>query len=223
MTDEDFRNLADTVEDLKKAVSKNSPELRAMLRPRGWMPLTLIAGIGIALFCLPAQVLVVAYGGFDAIPAAYRTALWAVLALVLVLAGVWKMALLTRKMAEENIERAFAAVFRSFFAGQSFHIGVPFTISILVLSGFAVWTGHPWYVVPAIAVPTCFWANYVATMAGSPAFKAAGWWSLITGLISLFVIESAPFIWLFVILGGLMFVFAGALLVTERRERASGR
>jgi hypothetical protein len=223
MTDQELRNLAATVEDLKKAVSKNSPELRAMLRPRGWMPLTLIAGIGVGLFCLPAQVLVVAYGSFGAIPAAFRTALWCVLVLVLVLSGVWKMVLLTRKIADEKIENAFLAVLRSFFAGQSFHIGVPFTLSILVLSAFAVWSGHPWYVVPAVAIPTCFWANFVATLAGSPAFKAAGWWSLVTGLASLFFIEKAPFIWLFVILGGLMLVFAGALLVTERRERAEGR
>ena len=223
MTDRELQELAASVEELKKAVTKNNPLLRGIMKDRGWVPLTVLAGIGMTLFCLPAQVLVVAYGSFEAIPAYYRAALWCILALVLVLSGVWKVVLLARRANEMDRSAGIAAALTVFFRGPSLHIGIPYILTIGTLGAFAVFSGHPWYVVPAIAVPTCFWANFMATLIDRPAFKASGWWCLITGLSSVFFIEQAPFIWLFIVFGGLCFLFAGAMIVEMRREKAEGR
>jgi hypothetical protein len=223
MTEKELRELAASVEDLKRAVQRSNPQLRAMMTARGWVPMSALAGLGVALFCLPAQVLVVAYGSFAAIPAAFRTALWCVIVLVLVLSGVSKLVLLTRKAAEVEKNAGLGTVTRAFFMGQSFHIGVPYIFTIVGVSAFAVYIGHPWYVVPAVVIPTCFWSNFIATIIDRPVFKATGWWSLLSGLASLFWMEQAPFIWLFVTLGGLCFLFAGTMYFAERRERAETR
>jgi hypothetical protein len=223
MTEQELRELAASVEEIKKAVRRNNPQLRAMMSARGWMPFAILAGLGMALFCLPAQVLVVAYGRFELIPPVYRTTLWCVLALVLVLSAVWKVVLLAREAAEVEKGAGVGAVLKAFFSGPGFHVGVPYLLAIAVGTVFAVLRGHGWYVVPAIAVPTCFWVNFVAARIDRPIFMAAGWWCLVTGLASLFFMEAAPFIWLFVIFGGLCFVFAGALAVEARRGTAEGR
>ncbi len=223
MTETELRDLAASVEDLKRAVKKNNPLLRGMMTTRGWIPLTALAGIGVALFCLPAQVLVVAYGSFAAIPAAYRAALWAVIVLVLVLSAVWKVVLLTRKASEMEKDAGLGSVLRALFSGENFHIGVPFILTMAGTSAFAILGGHPWFIVPSIAIPTCFWANFISTQIGQPIFKASGWWVLVTGLASLFFIEKAPFIWLFIVFGGVCLVFAGTMIFAGRHERGEGR
>lgn len=223
MTEAELRDLAATVDDLRRAVRKNDPLLRAMFSSKGWIPFTLAAGIGMALFCLPAQVLVAAHGSFEAIPPVFRAALWAFLGLILVLTSAGKIALITKKASELEREAGIVAVLKVFYTGASFHIGVPYLLTLGVGSAFAVFIGHPWYIVSLAAVATCYWANFVATLADSPIFKAAGWWCLLTGLASLFFIERAPFIWLFVIYGGLCFVFAGAMLLFARKEGPVGR
>lgn len=223
MTEEELKDLAASVEDLKRAVRRNNPALRVMMSARGWLPLTLSAGLGMGLFCLPAQILVAAYGSFEAIPAVYRAALWSILALVLVLSGVWKMALIARKAAQIEEGAGVAMVLKALFAGPSFHIGVPYVLTIATLSAFAVLTGHPWFVVPAIAIPTCFWANSVGTMIGQPVFTVTGWWSLAAGLSGLFYVEKAPFLALFVTFGGICLVFAAVIIVVDRRQRPESR
>lgn len=223
MTEQELKDLASTIGDLKKAVRKNDPLLRAMMSSQGWIPFTLVAGLGIALFCLPAQILVAAYGGFSAIPEVYRTCLWAFLALIVVLASAGKMALLSRKAARVEEEAGLGDILKVFFAGANFHIGVPYVLILAAGSAFAIHVGHPWYIAPVIAIPTCFWSNFMAGLVDSPIFKAAGWWCLLTGLASLFFIEAAPFIWLFVIFGGLCLVFAGAMILVARQERNGGR
>lgn len=223
MTEQELKDLASTIGDLKRAVRKTDPLLRAIMSSQGWVPFTLLAGLGIALFCLPAQILVAAYGDFASIPAVYRTSLWAFLALLFVLSSAGKLALLSRKAARAEKEAGLMSILKVFFAGTNFHIGVPYLLILAAGSAFAVHVGHPWYIAPVIAIPTCFWSNFMAGLMDSPIFKAAGWWCLLTGLASLFFIEAAPFIWLFVIFGGLCLVFSGAMILVARQERKEGR
>ena len=114
-----------------------------------------------------------------------------------------------------------AAVFRLFFLGPNFHSGVPYVLTMAATSAFALLNGHPWYIVPAVALPTSFWSNYMSSVAGRREYLVAGWWVVLTGLASLFLIEAAPFIWVFVIFGGFCFAFAGAALFAGRRDGAA--
>ena len=218
MTEEELQKLFASVEELKRAVSRNNPELRAIMSPQGWVPMSLIAGVGIGLFCLPAQVLAAAYGSFESVPAPYRAALWCVFALVIVLSAVWKLILFARKSREASPGESHSAALSAFMTGRNAHIIVPYLIVIMAAPVFLVWKGHPWYIASVVAIATCFWSNHVSTQVDRPEYTAAGWWCLVTGLASLFVIEKSPFLWLFVIYGGLCFVFAGMLMLSWRRD-----
>lgn len=223
MTEQEIKALAASVEDLKRAVRKNDPLLRAMMSYEGWMPFTFVAGLGIGLFCLPAQVLISAYGSFEAVPAVYRTILWCVLALLFVLSATGKFVLLARNASDVRTKAGIRVILAAFFTGGNFHVGMPYLLTLIVGSVFAISLGHPWYIISVIAIPTCFWSNFIASQVDSPVFKAAGWWCLITGLASLFFIEAAPFIWIFVIFGGLCLVFSLSMILVARRERTGGQ
>jgi len=218
MTEEELRNLAASVEELKRAVKKNNPQLRAFMSPEGWVPMSLIAGVGTALFCLPAQILTSAYGSFDKIPPAYSTALWCVLALVVVLSSVWKLVLFVRKGRDVSTGDPDRTALSAFVSSRSVHIVVPYFLVIATSAVFLSLIGHPWYIASVTAIATCFWSNYVSTQVDRPKYTVAGWWTLVTGLVSLFFVERAPFIWIFVIYGGLCFVFAVSVMLSGRRD-----
>jgi hypothetical protein len=67
--------------------------------------------------------------------------------------------------------------------------------------------GHPWYIVPAIAVFYTFAANGVGLFVQRPEFFATGWYALVSGIACVFFLEEAPFVWTAVVAGGMCLVF----------------
>jgi len=230
MTDNEIDELAKAIADLKRATKRNDPFLRSLFDDKGWLGLGLAGSIGITLFCLPAHFLTAAYGSFAAIPALLQALLWAVLGGVLVIGGVQKSRLLLRKARarDEDDERrtegpaALTRVMKAVFGGWGFHMAVPLVIGGIGVAGFAFTAGHPWYGIPGLAILLCFWANFMGLVVEHREYLVMGWWCLLTGLAGLFFIEKAPFIWTFIIYGGVLWCFTGVLLLESKGRRDAG-
>jgi urea transporter len=89
--------------------------------------------------------------------------------------------------------------------------------------GFSFYSGHPWLSAPATAILICFWCNSLAASTDRWDYFILGWWSLLSGIAGLFFVEGAPFLWLFIIYGGLCCIFAAETLVASilKRRRAN--
>jgi hypothetical protein len=225
MTDKELDELARSVEDLKRAVKKNDPFLRIILSSKGWGALAFFASAFVTLFTLPAHFLSKRYGDFASIPPLFRAALWVALAIFIVAGSIWKVILLKRRAKEAQEGAGIISVLNALFGGLSFHMALPFIVATGVAIAFTFAAGHPWLSAPAIAILICFWVNSLASTTDRRDYFLLGWWSLLSGSAGLFFIERAPFLWLFIIYGGLCYLFAAETLIasTLERRRTNGR
>jgi len=225
MTDQELDELARSVEDLKRAVKKNDPFLRNILASRGWGALAFFASACITLFTLPAHFLSERYGSFDSIPPLYRAGLWLILAIFLIPGSIWKVILLRRRAREAEEGAGILSILNALFGGLSFHMALPFFVATVVTLAFAFTIGHAWISAPAIAILVCFWTNSLASTTDRRGYFLLGWWSLLSGAAGLFFVERAPFLWLFIIYGGLCYLFTAETIVASilERRRADGR
>lgn len=227
MTEHEVEEVAQAMENLKRARTLNDPLIAGFLSHRSWISLSLFGAIGLTLFCLPGQILLAAYGGFRWIPPEYKAILGVLLALVLVCGGAWKAIILICQANSgekgQNSIAAFASVIRIVFRGKSMHIAIPALAAAATLVLFFCLIGHPWYTVSFIAIMLCFWLNFLGVLISRKDLVGMGWWSLATGLASLFFVESAPLIWLFIIYGGLLYIFAGVTIANRHKNRATPR
>lgn len=219
MDDKDLSALARDIADLKASVRKNDPVLTGLMSARGWGWVSLFGAVAVSLFALPAHILVARYGSFAALPAVWKAALWAALALFAVGGSIWKLLFMSRTAAQTMPGTGWGDILESIYKGPQMHTHIPAFLGMIIGSGFAVYMGHPWYALPAAAMCFTFWVNGLGIVSGIRGYHAVGWWSFITGSISLFVVEKAPFLWLFVVVGGMFFVFAGAMFLYDRQPR----
>jgi len=223
MDEETLKRLSDDIEDLKRAVKQNDTLLREVVAPPGWMAFSLLAGLNVTLFALPAHVLVTKYGSFGAIPQVARIALFAALALFIVIGGTFKVVIMMRRAVELDDTAGFLTVFEVFYGGKAAHETIPLTLGMIAGTGYAFYVGHPWFSLSLSAFLFGILANTLATRSGVRSYYIVGYWGILFGLVSIPFVEAAPFLWLFVVYGGMLFAFAAAQARGERDSRRSSR
>jgi len=223
MDEDRLERLARDIDELKAAVRKNDPLLREIMTRRGWIVLAFGGGLGVALFALPAHFLSLVYGSFDAIPTAWRGAIWAALVLASIGGGTWKFLLISRRIGEVDKASSLRDVLDSFFGIGSIHVTGGMLTAIAAAIAFATWVGSPWHALPAVGVVLGIWMNSIGAQTRVSEYLVAGWWSIVTGCAGLFFVTKAPFLWVFVILGGMFFSFGAAIAFSSRRPPARGR
>lgn len=217
MDDTSLQQLSDDIEALKKSVRRNDPLLREIAAPPGWTLFSLMAAVSVSAFALPAHILSVQYGSFAAIPAVWKAGLWAVLALFFVLGGSMKAAIMTRRT--RALGGGLSALAKAFYGGQSAHIVFPLSFLAIASVVAAVLAARPWLGLP---VATALWgvlANHIGVRSGNPAYLVVGYWSIGLSLPAWFFVERSPFLWLFILWGGMFFAFAGALSAVSHAHR----
>ena len=223
MDERTIERLAADIEDLKKSVKRNDPMLRAIVAPPGWTLFSLVAGLMVSAFALPAHVLVANYGSFSAIPPAWKAALFAVLAMFAVGGGLLKIVILSRRATALG-GRGFMGAALAFFGGPSAHVSWPIVFLIAGSAVLSFAAGKPWYILPSSAMLFGVMANYIAVRSGQSAYFAVGYWSLASGAACLPFLGSAPFLCLFGVYGGMFLAFAAALIATGKgREPGEGK
>ena len=200
MDQKELETLARDIEDLKRAVKRNTPFVAEVFDLKGWDLFSLAAGVLISVF---------AYGSFDAIPAPWRAGLWSRLANAVVGTGVVKLLIVTRQpLAGGN---PLGRYLGSFLNGGAKHIFIPLICLLTALIVGTIQTGLPTLLIPGIAILLGLSCNMLALHYGQPSLFSMGYWGLVTGIASIWWLDTAPFLWIFIIYGGMFFVFAGAI------------
>jgi hypothetical protein len=200
-------SLLRDVEDLRRAVRRNSPFLREVISSRLFAAYALVFGMAVTAFCLLSQLLVGWYGSFPAIPRGWRIGFWSALVLLGAAGIVTKPLILGRRAAEVDTRATFITVIKALYGGLVSNIYAPAFLCMAVASIFAVTLGHPWYIVPAVAVFYAFYANGAGLFIQRPEFFASGWYAIAAGLTSVFFVERTPFLWIMIVYGGMCLIF----------------
>jgi len=215
MDDDTLRRLSADIEELKRAVKRNDPMLHEVAAPPGWIAFSLVAAICITMFALPAHWLVIHYGSFSQIPTGYQIALFSVLGLFLVMGGAFKVRLLLGRIVELDGTAGFLRVIDSFFGNRMAHETIPLGLGMLAGSVYAFYVGHPWFALSITSFVVGVMSNRIALRANLRSYYVIGYWGVIAGLVAMPFVERAPFLWLFIIYGGMFFAFAAAQIVEK--------
>jgi hypothetical protein len=221
MNQAELDSLLADVEELKRAVRRNNPFLREVVASRSLSAISLPLGLFIIAFCAGTQILIAQRGSFSAIPAEWKLAAWIILGLFLVVGGPVKWILLSRKARSVEEGANFFSVIRAVYGGSWLHLYLPAVICMLLVPVFAILAGHPWYIVPGVAIFVALPCNSLGLMVQRPEYLALGWYLLIAGLSSLFFMEAVPFVWAGIIYGGALLVFGIVGLVAQGRRRGN--
>jgi hypothetical protein len=210
--------LAD-VEELKRAVKRNNPFLREVVSNRFLAGISIPFGLLVVTFCTGTQILIARLGSFSAIPAEWKIGAWILLGLFIVVGWMVKWRFLDRQARKIKEGANFWSVLRAVYGGSWLHLNLPAILCMLLVPVLAIIAGHPWYIVPGIAIFFAFPCNGLGLLTQRPEYLAGGWYALIAGLSSLYFMESAPFIWSEVIWGGFLLVFG--LVGVAAKDRGS--
>jgi hypothetical protein len=217
MNQSELESLLADVEELKKAVRRNNPFLRQVVAGRFFAVLSIPFGLFVVAFCTGTQILVTRLGSFSAVPAAWKIAAGIFLALFFAVGSSLKWSFLARQARKVEEGANFWTVIRSIYGGTWLHLNLPAILCALLVPVLAILAGHPWYIVPGVAIFLVFPCNSMGLAVQRPEYLAAGWYMLISGLVSLFFMESMPFIWAEVIWGGYLLVFGVLGLAVKDR------
>jgi|GEM_PF-586286 hypothetical protein len=215
MDRDEIENLHQNLAELKQAVSRNNPLLREILSPRPWVVFTLVFGVFVFAFCLGWRAIIQIHGTFAALPSDLKLAFWVSLAVPLVAGSVGKLIFMAQRIAVLINDASLRTVIRTVYGGKGFHLFVPVPVCTLAVSFFSVAIGHPWYIVPAIAVFSGFTFNGAGVLLDKVEYFVSGWFLVASGLVSLFFLERDPFLWMAASLGGMCFVFGLVALAAE--------
>lgn len=222
MTTEELDTLRRDIDDLRLAVRRANPFLRSIVAMRSYAILSIPFGLLILAFCLASHFLVLSYGSFQAVPAAWKTVSWIAFAAFLAAGWVVKWVIISKRAAQLERGATFMTAVRAMYGNSWVNLSLPATLSLVALVAFAILVGRPWYIVPAAAACLGLICLSIGQAVERKEYIATGWYSLVSGIVSLFFVESAPFIWTAVVWAGIFLVYAAAGLRYLPREEKAG-
>jgi hypothetical protein len=217
MTNDELENLSRDIMALRRAVRKANPFLRSVVEIRDYAVISLILGFLVIAFCLASHFLIAAYGSFWATPAWWKLSSWIALAVFFGLGAIAKWLIIGKRAAETEKGATFFTVIQAMYGGVWANMNLPILVCIATVAAFAIRIGHPWYLIPAFGVFMGLACNAIALSVEAREYFLMGWYSLAAGLLSLFFIEEAPFVWTAIVLGGIFFVYGFSGMALSRR------
>jgi hypothetical protein len=221
MTTEELEALRRDIADLRRAVRKANPFLRAVVQLRSYAILSIPLGILVLVFCLVSHFLVQSYASLAAVPAAWKTAFWIAVTIMLVGGSALKWIVLSRRAAQIEKGATFVTAVKAMYGGGGWmNLNLPITLCMVVVSVYTSLAGHPWLIMSTVAIFLGLICNSFALALERGEYLVTGWYALLSGLASLFFVEAAPFIWTAIVWAGIFFVYAASgLYYLPREER----
>jgi hypothetical protein len=204
------------IQELKRSVRKANPFLRDIMAIRAYALLSIPLGILLLADCIFTHFLVRASGSFDAIPLAWKIVSIAFFALIMLVGSVGKWIAVARRAAELKDGGNFFTVIGAMYGGHWFSLSVPLILCMAATSVYFASSGHPWLIVSFFAIFLGPFCNTVAKLLDREEYLYTGWYLILSGLASIFFMESAPFAWLAVVWAGTFLVFGVAGLAAGR-------
>ncbi len=219
MDSHELENLRRDIDDIKRAVRRANPFLHSILGFRSYAVLSIVFGSVILVYCLALHFLALGAGSPTQIPDEWKLAAWVGIAAIIAVGTIAKLIIVNRKAGEvedgATILSATKAVYDSFWV----QVNAPVFLFIAISSIFVVSIRHAWFVESILAIGFSFLGVNFGSRAERKELLAAGWYFLLSGLGSLFFIESAPFLWSALIWAGSFLSYGVSGLILNKPEK----
>ncbi|HUX42367.1 MAG TPA: hypothetical protein VMV83_14460 [Rectinemataceae bacterium] len=218
MTTEELEELKSDLRIVREAIDKHRPLLRDVASSNFLAVISLPFALLFLGFGIGTQVLIDTRGGFDALPGWWRVLFWIAAFLTVVGGGIIKIFFFNKRASE--VGTGLREVMFAFWGREWIHLVLSSLVVFSCVSAFALLNGHPWYVLPAFSIWYGIYINIIAIVVRRLEYYAAGWFGVAAGALSLFTIENAPWLWLGVLIGGVLLLFGILGLLPQRGEPA---
>ncbi len=220
MTNEELEELKADLHIVREAIDRQRPLLRDVTSSNflSWISLPfalLFLGFGIG-----TQVLLGPKGSVGALPGWWQVLFWIGIFLSVVGGGIAKIFFFNKRASE--VGAGLREVMFAFWGREWIHLVLSSLVALACISAFVILNGHPWFVLPAFSVWYGIYINIIAVIVRRLEYYAAGWFGVAAGGLSLFTVEAAPWLWLGVLIGGVLLLF-GILGLLPQRGSPAGR
>jgi hypothetical protein len=207
------------IKELKRSVRKANPFLREMMALRAYWIMSIPLGILLLADCLLTHFLIRASGSFAALPSAWKILSLAIFISILAIGSVWKWIVINRRAAQLKDGATIFTVLKAVYGSDWFNFSAPLVLCLGATSAFFLRGGRPWLIASIAAVFFGPFCNIAGKLLDRREYLFMGWYMTLTGLASLFFIESMPFIWLAIVWAGSFIVYGATGLASDRSER----
>ncbi len=207
MTTEELEELKSDLHVVREAIERHRPLLRDMASSNFLAVLSLPFAFLFLGFGIGTQALIDPRGGFESLPSWWRFLFWVALFLTVVGGGIIKIYFFNRRAAE--VGAGLREVVIAFWGKEWLQLVLSSLTAFACVSAFAVIEGHPWFILSAFSIWYGLYINVLAIVVRRLEYYAAGWFGMAAGALSLFTVEAAPWLWLGILVGGVLLLFGG--------------
>lgn len=210
-----IEDLAQTLSELKSAVRASNPLLRTVASSRLYPILSLILGTASVIFCLVAR-------AAERNPSGKGLGVWSwiFLGIVFVLGATGKV-VITSRLAAQQGGRNFYSLLTAIYGGKASTIIASSAIAMIAGIVFLISIGHPWYIVPVVAIYTALASHAFDLLIDLAEYRILGWVAMMAGIASLFFMETDPLLWTAIVTTAVFVVF-GVVGLVEAYKREKG-
>ena len=202
-----IEELERSLSELRSAVRASNPLLRAVASSHLFPALSLFLGTACIVFCLWARA-----AAMDSAGDGPGTWSWIFLAVLIAAAGFGKI-FLTSRLASRHGGRGFYSLMTAIYGRTTAPLVAGSVASAIGSIVFLIHIGHPWYIVPIMAIAAGLASHAMNILIDLAEYRILGWFSLLTGIVSLFFIETDPFLWTAIVTAAVFVVFGAVGLV----------
>jgi hypothetical protein len=219
MTIEELEALKADLRAVRKAVERHSPLFREIAATDFLARLSIPYAFLTIAFGLGTHLLLAGGSDYSKLPSWWLPAFYAFAVLLIVVGGVFKMGYIKRRAARVAPGVGALSVYAAIWSGTSLHINGPLALIALAASISAATAGHSLQILTV----TSLWFGLTLIVMGGVVrrreYGASGWYGVLAGIASLFLVEAAPWLLFAATWGGMLLVFG---LLGVLPEAASG-
>jgi hypothetical protein len=208
VTENNIDKLLEDISSIKTVINRNKPLLQRLLHPARLRLFFLIVGLNLIAICLVLFFLIQHYGYFGAIPKPGRFAIYAVLAVNLVLIQIFKRRVFLSSAQKIDPKLTLMGILKEIFTFRIVHVYVPIVVLMTLLGFYFAHHKIAYYIVPAISIGVGLLYNCIGSIIDIRQYLIFGYWTLVTGVLAILYPVVPALIVLAVSIGGGMLLMS---------------
>ncbi|MBU4316315.1 MAG: hypothetical protein KKF30_03475 [Proteobacteria bacterium] len=200
--------LLNDISTIKNVLSRNRGLLQKMLLPAHFRILWYACGFGFIFFCLLFYFLIQYFGKYGDIPLLFKAVIYIAMVLYLFFMAYIKWSTLLSSAKQIDPKMTFGRVLKEFFIFRVRHIVFPIVFLYAFFIIFFICIGKAYYIIPTILMAIGLIFNFIGSITGIRQYLIAGYWFLITGILSVIFNAIPPLLVIAVSFGCGLLVFA---------------
>jgi hypothetical protein len=208
VTENNIDKLLEDISSIKTVINRNKPLLQRLLHPARLCMFFLLVGLNLIAVCLVLFFLIQHYGDFTAIPKSGRGIIYTALAVNVILIQIFKRRVFLSYAQKIDPKLTLLGILKEIFTFRIIHVYVPIVALVILLGFYFAHHKIGYYIVPAISIGVGLLYNCIGSIIDIRQYLIFGYWTLVTGMLTILYPVVPALIVLAVSIGGGMLLMS---------------